>query len=88
MNLKAWKKHKEKLNVKYRSIVVDIQELKIEQASPLVATASFRQKYEADDYRDEGVKNLLLVKRRPGKSKKKNGDPWTRSPACKKKTHP
>ena len=74
MNLKAWKTHKEKLNGKYRSIAVDIQELKIEQASPFVATASFRQKYEADDYRDEGVKNLVLVKR--GKNWKIKGEEW------------
>ena len=74
MNLKAWKNHKEKLNVKYRSIAVDIQDLKIEQASPFVATASFRQKYEADDYWDEGVKNLLLVKR--GKTWKIKEEEW------------
>jgi murein L,D-transpeptidase YafK len=74
MNLKAWKTHKEKLNGKYRSIVVDMQDLKIEQASPFVATASFRQKYEADDYRDEGMKNLLLVKR--GKTWKIKEEEW------------
>jgi murein L,D-transpeptidase YafK len=74
MNLKAWKTYKEKLNGKYRSIVVDIQELKIDQASPFVATASFRQKYEADDYRDEGMKNLLLVKR--GKIWKIKEEEW------------
>ena len=74
MNLNAWKTHKEKLNIKYQSIAVDIQELKIEQASPFVATASFRQKYKADDYRDEGVKNLLLVKR--GKTWKIKEEEW------------
>jgi len=74
MNRTAWKAHKEKLNGKYRSIVVNIQDLKIEQASPFVATASFRQTYEADDYRDEGMKNLLLVKR--GKTWKIKEEEW------------
>lgn len=74
MNLTAWKAHKENLNDKYHSIAVDIQDLKIEQASPFVATASFRQKYEADGYRDEGIKNLLLVKR--GKTWKIKEEEW------------
>lgn len=63
MDSKAWKVHKEKLNRKYRSIAVAIEDLTIEQASPTVATATFRQKYKADDYRDDGLKNLLLLKR-------------------------
>jgi murein L,D-transpeptidase YafK len=67
MDLKAWKVHKQKLNRRYRSIAVAIEDLTIEQASPAVATAAFRQTYKADDYRDDGLKNLLLVKR---------GDMW------------
>ena len=74
MDLKAWKTHKENLNGKYRSIAVDIQDLEIEQASPFVATASFRQTYQADSYRDEGTKNLLLVKK--GKAWRIKEEAW------------
>jgi len=74
MDLKAWKTHKEKLNGMYRSIAVGIQDLKIEQASPFVATASFRQTYQADSYRDEGTKNLLLVKK--GKAWRIKEEAW------------
>ena len=67
MDFKAWKAHKEKLNRRYRSIAVAIEDLTIEQASPAVATATFKQTYKADNYQDHGLKNLLLVKR---------GDHW------------
>ena len=63
MDFKAWKKHREKLNQKHRSIAVGISNLKVEQASAVMASVSFTQKYEADDYEDEGLKSLLLVKR-------------------------
>jgi len=74
MDFKAWKKHREKLNQKYRSIAVGISDLKIEQASAAMATVRFTQKYEADDYEDEGLKNLLLVKR--GKDWKIKEEEW------------
>jgi hypothetical protein len=74
MDFKAWKKHREKLNQKYRSIAVGISHLKIEQASPAMASVSFTQKYEADDYEDEGVKSLLLVKK--GKDWKIKEEEW------------
>ena len=74
MDVNAWRKHREKLNQKYRSIVVEISDLKIEQASALVATVHFTQKYEADDYEDEGLKSLLFVKR--GKDWKIKEEEW------------
>jgi murein L,D-transpeptidase YafK len=74
MDFKAWKKHREKLNQKYRSIAVGISHLKIEQASAVTASVSFTQKYEADDYEDEGMKSLLLVKR--GKDWKIKEEEW------------
>ena len=74
MDFKAWKKHREKLNQKYRSIAVGISDLKIEQASAVMASVSFTQKYEADDYEDEGLKSLLLVKR--GKDWKIKEEEW------------
>ena len=74
MDFKAWKKHREKLNQKYRSIAVGISNLKIEQASAAMASVSFTQKYEADDYQDEGLKSLLLVKR--GKDWKLKEEEW------------
>jgi murein L,D-transpeptidase YafK len=75
MDFKAWKKHREKLNQKYRSIAVGISDLKIEQVSAAMATVRFTQKYEADDYEDEGLKSLLLVKR--GKDWKIKEEEWT-----------
>jgi murein L,D-transpeptidase YafK len=74
MDFKAWKKHREKLNQKYRSIAVGISNLKIEQASAVMASVSFTQKYGADDYEDEGLKSLLLVKR--GKDWKIKEEEW------------
>jgi murein L,D-transpeptidase YafK len=74
MDVKAWRKHREKLNQKHRSIAVKISDLKIEQASVVMATVRFNQKYEADDYEDEGLKSLLLVKR--GKDWKIKEEEW------------
>jgi murein L,D-transpeptidase YafK len=74
MDFKAWKKHREKLNQKSRSITVDITDLKIERTSAVMASVSFTQKYEADDYEDEGLKSLLLVKR--GKDWKIKEEEW------------
>jgi hypothetical protein len=74
MDFKAWKKHREKLNQKYRSITVGISDLKIEQSSAAMVSVSFTQKYEADDYEDEGMKSLLLVKR--GKDWKIKEEEW------------
>ena len=74
MDFKAWKKHRENLNQKHRSIAVGISNLKIEQASAAMASVSFTQKYEADDYEDEGLKSLLLVRR--GKDWKIKEEEW------------
>jgi hypothetical protein len=74
MDFKAWKKHREKLNQKHRSITVDITDFKIERTSAVMASVSFTQKYEADDYEDEGLKSLLLVKR--GKDWKIKEEEW------------
>jgi hypothetical protein len=74
MDFRAWKKHREKLNQKYRSITVGISNLKIEQTSAVMASVSFTQKYEADDYEDEGLKSLLLVKK--GKDWKIKEEEW------------
>jgi murein L,D-transpeptidase YafK len=74
MDFKAWKKHREKLNQKYRSVTIDISELKIERTSAVMASVSFTQKYEADDYEDQGLKSLLLVKK--GKDWKIKEEEW------------
>jgi murein L,D-transpeptidase YafK len=74
MDFKAWKKHREKLNQKYRSITVSISDLKIKRTSPVMATVDFTQKYEADDYKDKGLKSLLLVKK--GKDWKIREEEW------------
>ena len=74
MDVKARRKHRDKLNQKYRSIAVEISNLKIEQVSAVMASVRFTQNYEADDYEDEGLKSLLLVKR--GKDWKIKEEEW------------
>jgi murein L,D-transpeptidase YafK len=74
MDFRAWKKHREKLNQKYRSIAVEISDVKIERPSATTAIVRFAQKYEADDYEDAGAKSLLLVRR--GKVWKIKEEEW------------
>ena len=74
MDFKAWKKHRKNLNRKHRSINVEISDWKVEQSSARMATVRFTQNYEADDYEDEGLKSLLLVKR--GKNWKIKEEEW------------
>jgi murein L,D-transpeptidase YafK len=74
MGFKAWKRHRQKVNQKYRSITVGISDLTIEQTSAVMASVSFMQQYKADDYMDEGLKSLLLVKR--GKGWKIREEEW------------
>ena len=63
MDLKAWKRHREKLNDKYQSIQVDIQDLIIVRGPGQTANVSFKQDYLADEYRDFGLKKMNLVKK-------------------------
>lgn len=62
MDLKAWKKHREKLNRKYRSLKIDISSFKVEQISGRTARVRFKQNYRADEYYDYGLKKILLIK--------------------------
>jgi hypothetical protein len=63
MDLEAWKQHRRRLNDKYGSVEVGISQLKITQVSRLKAKVSFVQDYRADDYRDLGLKKMLLIKK-------------------------
>jgi len=63
MDLKRWKNHRETLNQSHRSVRVDIRDLTIQQTSESVAKVRFKQHYQADEYRDVGVKNILLMKK-------------------------
>jgi ketosteroid isomerase-like protein len=63
MDLEAWKKHRQRLNRKHRSVEVDVRDLSIVQVSDRTAKVSFKQNYRADEYHDFGLKNLLLVKK-------------------------
>lgn len=67
MNVHTWKRHREKLNQQYRSVQVEIQDLRIDLLGEKEAKVTFKQDYQADDYRDYGLKELLLIKR---------GDTW------------
>lgn len=75
MNLNAWKRHRDRLNRKYRSLKVDISDLKIKPGSKSSAKVSFKQDYRADRYNDVGLKKMVLVKR--GKNWKIKEEVWT-----------
>ncbi len=75
MDLAAWEKHRKALNEKYRSLKIEISELKIEPISDNSAKAAFMQNYMADNYKDIGSKELLLVK--DGKDWKIIKEEWT-----------
>jgi murein L,D-transpeptidase YafK len=74
MDLEAWEKHRQSLNLKYQSVNVDVMDLSIVQVSKWTAKVSFTQNYQADEYQDFGLKNLLLVKR--GKHWKIKEETW------------
>ncbi|MCJ7596878.1 MAG: L,D-transpeptidase family protein [Desulfobacterales bacterium] len=74
MDLNEWKDHRSLLNEKHRSVQIEISGLKIKQASGDMAKVGFKQEYQADDYRDVGHKDLLLIKR--GKAWKINKEEW------------
>jgi len=75
MDLNAWEKHRKKLNRKYRSVKIDISGLKIKRSSSNTAKVSFKQDYQADIYRDFGLKEMVLTKR--GKDWKIKEEKWT-----------
>ena len=63
MDLRAWTKHRKRLNKQYRSLKIEITGLKISNISEYSARVSFKQVYRADQYRDAGMKKILLIKR-------------------------
>lgn len=63
MNLKAWQEHREGLNQKYRKLKIEISNLQISMLGDEKASVTFEQRYQADDYRDKGLKKLLLIKK-------------------------
>jgi murein L,D-transpeptidase YafK len=65
MDLRAWRKHREKLNRKYRSVKIGISDLKIVSVSNRKAKVRFKQRYQADQYTDFGLKDLIVIKRGP-----------------------
>lgn len=75
MTLSEWKSHRNRLNKKYRTIRVDIKNLKIEPlSSGKMARITFIQDYRADNYKDKGNKEILLV--RKGKDWKIKEENW------------
>ena len=67
MDREAWKRHREGLNQKYRSIRVNISDLKVLAVTRESVTVRFKQDYRADGYRDYGLKQIVLVNK---------GDDW------------
>ena len=62
MTLNSWKKHRERLNRKHKSLKIKISNLKISIKSKNEAIVTFIQDYQADEYNDFGIKDLLLKK--------------------------
>ena len=63
MDLIAWENHRKRLNEKYRSLKIDIRDLKINRISEDSASVSFTQYYSADSYQDIGNKELVIIKK-------------------------
>lgn len=63
MDLRAWKRHRRELNKRQDVVRVGIRDLDIRILSATQARATFKQDYRADDYKDYGLKELLLIKR-------------------------
>jgi murein L,D-transpeptidase YafK len=63
MNLKEWRTHREGLNQQHQSLAIELKDMKIRENSRNTATVTFIQDYRADEYRDLGIKNILLTKR-------------------------
>jgi murein L,D-transpeptidase YafK len=62
MDRGAWKEYKENLNRRYRSLKIDISNLKLDQVSNRSARITFKQDYRADIYHDYGLKKMFLTK--------------------------
>jgi murein L,D-transpeptidase YafK len=63
MDLQDWRKHREGLNEQHQSLAIELKDMKIRESSGDTATVTFIQDYRADEYRDLGLKNILLTKR-------------------------
>ena len=63
MNREAWQRHRGQLNQRYRSVRVNISDLKVLTISRASVTVRFKQDYRADEYRDYGLKEIVLVKK-------------------------
>jgi murein L,D-transpeptidase YafK len=75
MDLIAWESHRKRLNDKYLSLKIEIEDLKIDLVSDNDARASFVQYYKADSYQDIGNKEMLLI--RKGDQWKIKKEEWT-----------
>jgi hypothetical protein len=62
MDLRAWQEHRDRLNRKYNSLKIEISNLQVGMLAENKALVTFEQLYRADDYRDKGLKKLLLIK--------------------------
>jgi murein L,D-transpeptidase YafK len=75
MDLPAWERHRKRLNDKYLSLKIEIEDLKIDLVSDNDARAFFVQYYKADSYQDIGNKEMLLI--RKGNQWKIKKEEWT-----------
>lgn len=73
MDLSAWMRYKERLNERYDSIRVWVEDLKIQQG-PERSTVTFLQRYHSSGYQSVGIKRLRL--RRVGGTWKIDREIW------------
>ena len=62
MDISAWKMHRDKLNKRYDLIDIRIDDLKIKEETGSRTYVSFKQDYRADNFRDYGLKEMVLEK--------------------------
>jgi len=74
MDLKAWERHRNRVNIRNQIINVEISGLKITRVSDDQADVAFIQDYSADNYADHGEKNMVLIKK--GKEWKIKKEEW------------
>lgn len=63
MNRWAWKKHRKRLNSKFKTVRVDLRDVKVQHINKTTAQVTFHQDYRADEYQDYGLKTISLIRR-------------------------
>jgi murein L,D-transpeptidase YafK len=63
MDLEAWEKHRDRLNKRYNTLKIRVDDIDLKKHSKQSVTAQFKQTYLADEYYDYGLKKLTFIKK-------------------------